>query len=116
MDKFEELVWPSFLKFCDANELIFNHDNLTKNVVKVVDGSVKLRKGIEKDREIWVTLDKEFVKVIYASMVAHRRRITLGELEILFPGVRDVPFIFKVFSKMDNLFRYEFREGRVYLK
>jgi hypothetical protein len=84
--------------------------------VRVVDGSVQLRKGIEKGKEIWVNLDKEFVKVIYHSMLAHKKRITLGELEILFPTVRDVPFIFKVFSKMDNLFRYDFREARVYLK
>ena len=116
VDRFEELVWPAFVKYCSENEYIFNLDNVTKNVVLVTDGTVLLQKGIRGGREVWVTVDKEFVHVVFQGIMGHRRRITLNELEILFPSVRDLEFVFQVFSKMENLFRYDFKEGRVYLK
>jgi hypothetical protein len=116
VDKFEELVWPAFLKFCSENEIVYNLDNVTKNVVKVADGAIHLRKSIKGRRDTWVALDKEFVRMAYQAMLNHKNRITLGELDILYPNTRDLGFVFKVFSKLENIFRYEFREKRVYLK
>ena len=69
MDRFEELVWPAFVKYCSENEYIFNHDNVTKNVVQVADATVQLRKGIRGGREVWVTVDKEFAKIVFQGIM-----------------------------------------------
>jgi len=116
VDKFEELIWPAFVKYCSEKDIIYNLDNVTKNVVKVADGAVHLRKSGKGKRDTWIALDKEFVRMVYQGMVNHRNRITLGELQILFGDVRDLPFVFKVFCKLENLCHYDFREKRVYLK
>ena len=116
MDKFEELIWPAFLKYCAENDIIFNFDNITKNVVRVADGVVHLRKPVKGGKDTWVPLDKEFVRMVYIAITHHKNRITLGELEILFGEIRDLPFVFRVLSKMENLFKYDWREKRIYLK
>ena len=117
MDKFDELIWPAFLKYCSENGIIFDiEDLIKKNVVKVADSTVHLRKAVKGGRDTWVALDTEFIRMIYQAIVHHKNRITLGELAILFHDTRDLGFVFKVFSKLENLFRYDWREKRIYLK